>query len=610
MISAERIVRCWFSMAVAAVALTFFYGCSTPRLQPRGGSVDVAPGDRPQAKAPFTFVVIGDTRPGRPIKPGDPASVSADYLRNIKFINKLEPSFVVNLGDMIRGYNSHNVPLLKRQWHEFDKSVARLDCPLYMVMGNHDAWNPQAFKLYEKRYGTPYYSFAYKGARFFVLSSEVPGERNRITGKQLEWLKIQLEKYRGATHKFIFLHKPLWLKYRPYYSSEWGKNIQPLLREYRVDAVFAGHEHFYEPFKIDGIPYFISGGGGAELDKWPKVGAFFHFLKVSVPVEGKPLIRVVREGKECPIDVVPMGLRRMVEGVEKSLNESATWVLNSGVGMRIEYPLENVFKETVQVYLEWKGGGGLPVEKVVAPQTCDVFLELGKPKPIVFFADKVDKFEDVPKLLWKLYEQGELVASGNILSPTARSGRYITNKKDAGKAALVIGDKRQIVSGRQAWSGPNDCSATACVVKGTTGLLVMVDVKDDDVRKSGAGRRYTDHVSMFFDFRPDGAVKGDYSKGAFWLDAMPDGSLRFHPDGFDVPGAMARTTSVPGGYHVDVFLPYEGLTRRHVAPGKRFNFDFGINDCDKGGSVSSLMWSGDRSDRYSTRRLGRLRKTK
>jgi hypothetical protein len=36
--------------------------------------------------------------------------------------------------------------------------------------------------------------------------------------------------------------------------------------QHPVEAVFAGHEHFYERGKIDGLDYFVIGVGGAPLE--------------------------------------------------------------------------------------------------------------------------------------------------------------------------------------------------------------------------------------------------------------------------------------------------------------------------------------------------------
>jgi len=43
------------------------------------------------------------------------------------------------------------------------------------------------------------------------------------------------------------------------------KEWVPVLQRHHVDAVFLGHDHFYERSNYDGTPYIITGGGGAPL---------------------------------------------------------------------------------------------------------------------------------------------------------------------------------------------------------------------------------------------------------------------------------------------------------------------------------------------------------
>ena len=38
------------------------------------------------------------------------------------------------------------------------------------------------------------------------------------------------------------------------------------LKVHPIEVVFAGHEHFYERGEIDGLKYFVLGGGGAPLE--------------------------------------------------------------------------------------------------------------------------------------------------------------------------------------------------------------------------------------------------------------------------------------------------------------------------------------------------------
>ena len=42
-------------------------------------------------------------------------------------------------------------------------------------------------------------------------------------------------------------------------------NLVPLLEEHDVDLVLNGHDHNYERLMVNGIPYVVTGGGGAPL---------------------------------------------------------------------------------------------------------------------------------------------------------------------------------------------------------------------------------------------------------------------------------------------------------------------------------------------------------
>src|SRR5207245_4942558 len=42
--------------------------------------------------------------------------------------------------------------------------------------------------------------------------------------------------------------------------------IEAARKNHPIEAVFAGHEHFYERGEINGLKYFVLGGGGAPLE--------------------------------------------------------------------------------------------------------------------------------------------------------------------------------------------------------------------------------------------------------------------------------------------------------------------------------------------------------
>jgi len=212
----------------------------------------------------FNFCVLGDTR-----VPG----LAEVFPRNVREMNLLCPSFIVDVGDLIPGYTS-DASAINRQWDEFDAVVATSQAPLIPVVGNHDCWDWQSRRIYRQRMGPPAFSFDYGNSHFVCLDSEEPGHINQIGPAQLEWLEQDLQRHAGYEHLFVFVHRPLWTMG----NSNWKSEVHPLLLEHNVSAVFAGHVHIYLFQRIDGVPYYITGGGGAELH----LGSFYHFLHVAV----------------------------------------------------------------------------------------------------------------------------------------------------------------------------------------------------------------------------------------------------------------------------------------------------------------------------------------
>jgi acid phosphatase len=58
--------------------------------------------------------------------------------------------------------------------------------------------------------------------------------------------------------------------------------LESLFAKHKVDAVFAGHEHYYQRRMVDGIVHVITGGGGAPVYDREEDGGFFHFVCVTV----------------------------------------------------------------------------------------------------------------------------------------------------------------------------------------------------------------------------------------------------------------------------------------------------------------------------------------
>jgi predicted phosphodiesterase len=247
-------------------------------------------GNTAAATPPFSFAVIGDTRSGVRNE------LSPIFLTSIAEINRLSPAFVFNLGDFIEG-GTKDAEILETEWETFESAVKRFEMPVYLAAGNHDIWDKQSQQIYEKRFGETYFSFEHHGAYFIVLCTDLAGEVDRITGKQLAWFQRELEKTAPKQPVFVLLHKPLW------FTKSWREQIHPLLMKYGVDVVFASHWHRYAKMTRDGIRHIVTGGGGAYMHPPLTKGSFHHYLFVTVKA-GRIKIAVIQPGRILSEDVL------------------------------------------------------------------------------------------------------------------------------------------------------------------------------------------------------------------------------------------------------------------------------------------------------------------
>jgi hypothetical protein len=159
--------------------------------------------------------------------------------------------------------------------------------PLYTAVGNHEFIDyPNGRTAYEQEHTLPvnnaadpqgyneeYYSFDSGDTHFVCLCTEIPGQIGVITGNQKSWLAQDLAAS-DKTWKVVFLHRPLFSVY--VYDDPWHDpgnsagqqnraEIHGLFRQYGVDLVLQGHEHYYSHSVEDGIHYVTTGGSGVKL---------------------------------------------------------------------------------------------------------------------------------------------------------------------------------------------------------------------------------------------------------------------------------------------------------------------------------------------------------
>jgi 3',5'-cyclic AMP phosphodiesterase CpdA len=226
----------------------------------------------------FSFVVLGDNRSGDDM-----------YRKLVSLAMERKPDFIINTGDMI------TTPGNKHDWAKFWEMSKPITVPYFLVVGNHDAHPkvPLSEKTYKEQVDLPgnelYYSFTAGNSLFIVLDSFIDDQEKRIMGEQLQWLETVLANS-TQKHKFVFLHHPLYTDLGKGHHAHDSLDKYPenrdmldaLFAEFKVDAVFSGHEHYYERRTVDGIFYIITGGGGAPMYDKEEYGGFNHFVLVTV----------------------------------------------------------------------------------------------------------------------------------------------------------------------------------------------------------------------------------------------------------------------------------------------------------------------------------------
>lgn len=201
----------------------------------------------PMKDGSVRFAVIGDTGTGT-----DKQHEVADMMVRYKAAFPFE--FILMMGDNL--YKGESATDYKTKFEDVYRALLDDKVKFYATLGNHDESNQRFYENFNMN-GEEYYRFTKGNVAFYSLNS------NYMDKKQIKWLEDQLSKD-TSEWKIAFFHHP------PYSSG--GKHgsdtglrevVEPIFLKYGINAVFAGHEHFYERIKPQkGIYYFISGAGG------------------------------------------------------------------------------------------------------------------------------------------------------------------------------------------------------------------------------------------------------------------------------------------------------------------------------------------------------------
>ncbi len=233
----------------------------------------------------FTFVVYGDNRPSGTARQPDA------YRQLLLDINRLNPDLIFSTGDIV--YSGEY-----REYVEFVKVTSAVRRPIFIALGNHEvSIGGRGQENYLHFFGKLFYSFDYGNTHFVVLNANVIGHLYTLSEEQIEWLRRDLEAHSNATHTFVFIHQPVYKYAHGLEDPAVEARLKEIFESYGVDCIFQGHEHMFYEGESNGVHFFITGGGGAELDpQYPAENLFFHYVVVRVDGEEvsyevrKPLI--------------------------------------------------------------------------------------------------------------------------------------------------------------------------------------------------------------------------------------------------------------------------------------------------------------------------------
>ena len=224
--------------------------------------------------------------------------VAREVVRDVKDGNA---RFIVNTGDLVFWGKQAGKPSENPYWKLVNQEVlqqlpppdaqmkqAGLGGRVFPAVGNHEVWDDSdvegllAAFPYLKDFGVTdkrlLYKFDFEGVRFIFLWTGkydllVPSAWDATRPSyeaQMNQLRTWLDeaKSRGLKKVFISFHYPTFCRFG-FGGIPEPDNPHQVIASYAKDldiVVFNGHVHTTEVFQVDGVKYFVLGGGGAEQE--------------------------------------------------------------------------------------------------------------------------------------------------------------------------------------------------------------------------------------------------------------------------------------------------------------------------------------------------------
>jgi predicted phosphodiesterase len=233
----------------------------------------------PQSLDSFTMIAFGDTRTHHDIHQQVADQVAAE-----------KALVVFQTGDLM------DSALELAQWNQFFQIEAKAlqESFYFPIFGNHEIGGEDYYyTLFETRnsFGSERNWWLDLGQVGIIGIEQYATDWN--DPEALVWLEAVLSQLQDKRWLIFAHHEPMYTfsNHGPWYE---GRDvIQPMLEQYGVDLVLSGHNHCYERFQVNGIPYVVTGGGGAplystgtgpdeEMDLVQSWGVFNHYMRLEI----------------------------------------------------------------------------------------------------------------------------------------------------------------------------------------------------------------------------------------------------------------------------------------------------------------------------------------
>jgi len=268
-------------------------------------------------KVPEVFRVKAEGQPVRVVGFGDFGSGTQsqrDVAAAIVTLAKAEPfDLGITFGDNFypTGMTGTDDPRWRDWWETL---YGPLGITFYPSLGNHEWYSDDgaaaelAYHSPTWRFPSPYYTFTAGSAQFFVLDT------TELSEKQVLWLDHAIASS-TARWKVVYGHHPIFAPERNAkagnYMAYMRTRLWPVLKG-RVDAYLCGHQHAMAHMdSVDGVHFFMSGGGGSALGKVAKnaPGALFAeskfgFLTLDVDASRMKISIYDTDGKTFDSEVI------------------------------------------------------------------------------------------------------------------------------------------------------------------------------------------------------------------------------------------------------------------------------------------------------------------